>query len=367
MRIAILTLPLHTNYGGILQAYALQTVLERMGHEVKVLSPPPYKPRPIWIMPLVYVKRASEKIFHNEDIPIFIPREDYSRKNTEQFISSHINRHTVSRWEELKGLFDVYIVGSDQIWRPKYADMFSGITNAFLEFASNWQITRIAYAPSFGTKEWEYSTEQTTICRNLIQLFDKVSVREDSGVELCNDKFGVIATHVVDPTMLLDLQEYTLLLENSETKPNKGQLMCYLLDKTNEKINLVSKLAEEKHMVFFDTLKEIDKSRVTGRDCIQPSVEQWLRSIKDADLIVTDSFHACVFSIIFQKQFYVIPNEMRGNSRIESLLKMFDLSDRIITTSEKLNDNQIDYSPIQRRLDSFKEYSMQFLKNIQAR
>lgn len=364
MRIAILTLPLHTNYGGILQAYALQTVLERMGHDVKVLSPPPYKPHPVWIMPMVYIKRGVEKFIKGKDIPVFIPREDHSRKNTELFIKANINRYFVKDWKKLQGLFDIYVVGSDQIWRPKYAEMFSGINNAFLDFAKYWDIKRIAYAPSFGTDHWEYSEEQTAICSKLLKLFDRVTVREDSGVYLCKEKLDINAEHVLDPTMLLSAEEYSKLIDCSINLSAGGKMTCYILDRNPEKTNIINGVARLMNLDPFYTLKEIDQSKVTGKDSVQLPVEQWLCSIRDAELVITDSFHACVFSIIFHKQFYCILNESRGNSRIYSLMKLFGLENRIISSIDGITAQPVDYSMVQKKLEAFKKQSTQVLQEL---
>src|SRR5690606_15864360 len=102
--------------------------------------------------------------------------------------------------------FDTYIVGSDQCWRPKYSP---NITNYFLDFLNDKQnVIRISYAASFGTSDWEFNEPETKMCRDLIQKFDAVSVRESSGIELCQKYLDKEAQHVLDPTMLLELDDY---------------------------------------------------------------------------------------------------------------------------------------------------------------
>lgn len=227
MKIAILTLPLHTNYGGILQAYALQTVLERMGHEVWVIDSPRFLHLPFYKLPFSYIKRFLRKYvlgkririfyeqYHNRTYPIII-------QNLQPFIDKHIHRLEVTDLSSLnKYNFEAIVVGSDQIWRPQY---YPQIENAYLKFAKRWNVKRISYAASYGAEEWEYTPKQTVHCMELIKQFDAVSVREESGMILCSKYLGVKAQHVLDPTMLLDLKDYIDLFETAGTPKSKGTL-----------------------------------------------------------------------------------------------------------------------------------------------
>lgn len=341
MRIAILTLPLHTNYGGILQAYALQTVLERMGHEVVVIDKPYGWILPLWKRPLIYTKRIIQKfLLGKKDITILaerIQKQNYPviSQYTQPFIDKYIHRKVVNSPEEIQESdFDAIVVGSDQIWRPRY---YSHIENAYLAFAKHWNIKRIAYAASFGTDDWEYTPEQTKICGDLLKLFDTVSVRESSAVGLCKEHFGVEAQHVLDPTMLLDKEDYICLIEAAGTPKSKGTLLNYILDETPEKHELIEWIAKEKGLAPFRVNSKVEDPTAPLEERIQPPVEQWLRGFYDADFVITDSFHACAFSILFNKPFVVIGNKERGMARFESLLSMFGLEDRLISSVEDYN------------------------------
>lgn len=336
MKIGILTLPLHTNYGGILQAYALQTVLERMGHEVCLIEKRRKPMRlPLWKTPLVYGKRIARNLM-GHPFPIFyeqkINREmPIIRQNTDQFINKYIKLRFVDDFSEIKKTdFDAIVVGSDQVWRPKY---FHEIEHAFLDFTKGWNIKRIAYAASFGTDEWEYTMEQTERCGELLRHFDAVSVREDSGVTLCHAHIDVEAQHVLDPTMLLAKEDYIQLFENANTPKSKGNLLNYILDEAPEKLALIDKIAKEKDLVSFRVNSKVENREASLQERIQPSVEQWLRGFYDAEFVITDSFHACVFSILFNKPFIAVGNKDRGMSRFTSLLSMFGLEKRLLTSS----------------------------------
>lgn len=336
MKIGILTLPLHTNYGGILQAYALQTVLERMGHEVEVIDTPNIKSSPsLWTIGKRIIKKLLGRkvsLFlekkYNKEFPII-------SQYTQLFVDKYIHRKVVNTPEELQeDDFDAIVVGSDQIWRPKY---YGKIENAYLKFAKDWNIKRIAYAASFGTDEWEYTPHQTARCGELLRMFDAVSVREASGVGLCKEYFGVEAKHVLDPTMLLNKEDYIKLIETAGTPKSKGTLLNYILDDTPEKRALIEQIAKDKGLVPFRVNSRVEDHNAPLEERIQPPVEQWLRGFYDAEFVVTDSFHACVFSILFNKPFVVVGNKERGMARFISLLKMFGLENRLICSVDEYN------------------------------
>ena len=339
MKIGVLTLPLHTNYGGILQAYALQHVLQSMGHEVLVIDEKKDFKFSLKRRIEMYVKGKVKRLLKGKNAIIYSP-EYYKQlweartKFTGQFISEHISRRVVSHVAELsESDFDAFVVGSDQIWRARYARPFPGVGNAFLQFSQGWNVRRLSYAASFGVDEWEYTETETTDCAAMARLFDAVSVREASGVKLCQTHLGVDAQHVVDPTMLLDAATYTQLIK-ADTPHSSGGLMCYLLDQGGEVEQIVSSIAEAKVLKPFSTNTQTENQQLSLEERIQPPVEEWLQGFRDAEFVVTDSFHACIFSILFAKPFVVIGNRSRGMARFESLLRMFGLTDRLVCSHE---------------------------------
>lgn len=369
MKIGILTLPLHINYGGILQAYALQTVLERMGHEVHVIEKK-YKPLrlPIYKIPLCYGKRIAMNLLGHKT-PVFYERkynreQPVVRQNTDKFIHKYIHFVQYDDFSDIKeSEYDVIVVGSDQVWRPKYFGI-NIIEQAYLKFAEDWNIKRIAYAASFGTDEWEYSSQQTEACGRLLKKFDAVSLREESGVELCKQYFGVDAYHVLDPTMLLDKEDYIKLFTDAHTPKSKGNLLCYILDETEEKKAFIKRFADERGLIPFRVNSKVENKNASLSERIQPPVEQWLRGFYDASLIVTDSFHACVFSILFNKNFFVFPNETRGTARIQSLLSSFHISNRMIGIDNTYMEASIDWNEINLILKKEKGKFLTAIKSI---
>lgn len=369
MKVGILTLPLHTNYGGILQAYALQTVLERMGHEACVLNKSQMKRLPSnWFLALL--KRAVKKFVLRRKVRVFA--ESYHNKyyplmsqNTQPFIEKYIKQHIVQSLLDVEEKdYDAIVVGSDQVWRPCcFRPMWNASMElAFLEFSKSWNIKRIAYAASFGSDLWEYNSQETEECKKLAKLFSVISVREQSGVSLCKDYLNANAVVVPDPTMLLSKEDYVSLIESSNVPPSSGKLLCYVLDETPEKKDLIELVSKKKNLRPFRVNSKIEDTFAPVEERIQPPVEQWLRGFYDADFIVTDSFHACVFSIIFEKPFIVYGNPSRGMARFESLLSLFGLENNLITSlSDYKDDCGIKVTSLD-AVNHFREKGLQTLK-----
>lgn len=333
MRILILTQPLYSNYGCILQNYALQKVLKDMGHEVWT------EDRRVRINFVVWSKIFLYNLFVKRKfvIPRFV---EYAQRSTsEEFIKQHI-KLTVpishKRKNKLKKYeFKAYIVGSDQVWRKSYSPY---IYNYFLDFAIKIKAKKIAYAASFGIDNWEYSDKETEKCSFLLNLFDAVSVREQSGVTLCKKYFGINAKCLVDPTLLLNESDYGRLIVNqSFFSEDIKYCFSYILEKDSSKSSIIDKITTFLHCKNI-LVPSVSQGRTMNLKSIF-TIEKWLYGVKNASVVVTDSFHGCVFSIIFKKPFIALKNKARGLERIESLLNKFGLSYRLIDSIEDLNEN----------------------------
>lgn len=381
MKIGILTQPLQINYGGLLQNYALQQVLIRAGHEVETMDQ--QNRRVNWLRSKLGRGKAIlfSQIFPSKySKPRYRPSDKEMasiRRNTNHFIETHIQRsqsiHSTADFKSVAQAkrYDAYIVGSDQCWRPRYNSFLSCM---FLDFVKQENVKRIAYAASFGTDQWELTPEQTAMAAPLAQKFDLVTVREDSGVDLCKEYLGVDATHVLDPTMLLTKEDYIHLIEQEKEPKSAGTLFNYILDPDAKKSAFVQQVAETYGLKSFQVLpkcqtevrtKEDIKKRI--EDCVYPGVTTWLRAFMDAELTIIDSFHGMVFSILFNKPFWVIGNAERGMSRFTSLLKVFHLEDRLID-EENLHlveiNKSIDWKAVNTILENNRSSSISLLLGI---
>lgn len=376
MKIGILTQPLYCNYGGILQCYALQTILQRMGHETIILQREFNRKHNILDACVYYAKHFVKLTLGKKSswhYYVDSQKRDYIAQNTYKFIEKNINprtNHCYSTKELKKEVekqkLNAIIVGSDQVWRPDYSPC---ISNYFLDFLEgNCSIKKISYAASFGKDQWTLSEKKTVKLRKLLKEFNSVSVREKSAIKLCKDVFHVEATQVIDPTLLLDSKDYQALVAPNKT--NRGNLFCYIIDKNKKKREIINFLSKKNNYKPFESMpllsdtkdnlyKDIDK-------CVYPPIEDWISAFSEADMVLTDSFHGTVFSIIFNKPFWVIGNKGRGMARFESLLSLFNLNCRLISESNLMNidfTKQIDWETVNERRNVLKKSSLLFLTN----
>lgn len=376
MKIGIITQPLQTNYGGLLQNYALQQTLLKLGYDVYTINrkyPIDVYSYKLYKYLIFHIKQIIHKYIGNPYSPT--KKEKFEIiKNCTKFIEDNIiTTDSIIDYKEYiellqKHSFDTFVVGSDQVWRPQYSP---NIKDDFCIFCENRKnIKRIAYAASFGTSEWEFNEEETKECSRLAKLFDAISVREDSGITLCNSNLGVNAELVLDPTLLLDKEHYVKLVEKYNEEVSDGDLFCYILDDVDCIHDAIIDIEKKTMMKSFQvkakktnyTLKRGEKIS----DYTIPSPTKWLRAFMDANMVFTDSFHGCVFSVIFNKPFWVIGNKNRGNARFDSLLKLFNLENRRIHINEINNidfGNPIDWEQVNSIKKAWQEKSINFLKD----
>lgn len=370
MNIGVISLPLHNNFGGILQAYALQKVLRDLGHNAVLIDKSRYVSLGPWYIKYpIYIKNAILKFIMRQNV-VVKPDVEINRitrtiaQHTEPFIDKYIKRIYTRNFSNIKkNKFDAFIIGSDQVWRPRYFG--TRIENAYLDFAKEWDVKRIAYAASFGAEEWEYTNEQTSTCSELLKIFNAVSVRESSAVEFCKERLDVKAEHVLDPTMLLTKENYLNLFNIAGTAQSEGNLFCYVLDKNKNTNIIIDGIAKNKGLKQFYVNSRYEEADAPLEERVQQPVEKWLRAFHDAKYVITDSFHACVFSILFNKPFIVYGNKERGMARFESLLKLFELEERLVCSPEEVNkvlQTPVDWKRVNSIHKLMKEKSLSFLR-----
>lgn len=372
MKIAIMTQPLGRNYGGIMQAWALQQVLKSAGHEPVTIDRQADAKGPAYHAARLGYRTLQKALGKRQGLINFERHFPYILQNTQAFITQHLSMSKrLDSTAKLKAHFeheqyDAVIVGSDQTWRPSYSP---NIENFFLDFLQGSDIKRIAYAPSFGVDEWEFTEEQTRRCAPLAKQFDAISVRESSGVDLCKKYLGVDATHVLDPTLLLERQTYEALYKKKDLPARQG-IYTYILDQADWKGHVVETVKQVLNKPQFSnqpTETDLAKlSKETLSDSVMPSLEGWIKGFAEADFVITDSFHGTVFSIIFNKPFLVVGNNERGLSRFKSLLDIFDLNDRLVAKScvgvSDIKAKDIEWERVNAKLLALRETSISFLK-----
>lgn len=345
------------NYGQILQCYALQKYLRDMGHDaflIRYLSDGDIVRTPIW-----------KKIFKAFNIPVLIKylkqnssvkKIDEEKKSNNRFfdvfknkyiVQSDIIYHKYSDLQKNPPCADIYIVGSDQVWNPFYIggnkmEMFKTIANVyFLNFGN---AKRVSYAASWGVKK--LSKSEINIIKPLLAKFDYVSVREESGIDLCKKCGYENAEWVADPTMLLPASIYRNLYKNSVVKEIKEKYMFLYLLNNKHKISL-------DEIYAFGKKKGLKIVYVTGNSMFDKKekcfaqIEEWLYYIDNAEFIITDSFHCGVFSTIFNKKYGILPlvgEKKEMNARFDSLFSRYKIAPRYLK-SDDFHELYEDYSP----------------------
>lgn len=350
MNIGILTQPLGRNYGGILQNFALQQVLKSLGHNPVTIT----SEQTLLTFSLSYCKATLMKCMGKN---VAYPKRIHEDKLiTVDFIQKYIHRTKsftfTTPYLLYKYNLQCVISGSDQVWRPIY-NMGRGLARMYQNFVWGKKCKRIAYAASFGVDTWEYTMDQTKKCSKLAKRFDAISVREKSGIKLCKEHLGVDAIEVLDPTLMLSAEHYTSLCKNVPQRTEKF-IAAYVLDLDSEKKEKITLFAEKCGLPL--RLFSADKN-------VNFTVEEWLSIFRDAEYVITDSFHGTVFSIINHKPFISIANEDRGASRFHSLLGKFDLEERLISDYSEIKQMpDVNWATVDTKIAEWQNISKEFLE-----
>ena len=348
-KIGILTFqePENCNYGAILQSYAGYKMVEKIEKNVEIVD---FK-----------LERGSWK---NRLFVYFISTP--FRKFSKKFLKLSKKIKIEEDLKNLNNEFNIFIVGSDQVWRAGTTNIAGKVF--YLDFVNKLN-KKIAYAASFGVDFWEGDKKLTEEIKPLIKRFNAISVREESGIGICKNTFGIDNTVcVLDPTLMISKEDYQPILEDWKDKSHlsKRYIAHMLLDDNdklrNESQNIANYLKAE-----INYIKGKEKNFFIKKDFLYNSVSQWLTYLKNAELVITDSFHCTVFSLIFHKKFVVVANSGRGIARLETLLEKVGLRERLFTNIEdviksEILDKEIDYNEVDKKLEVHRKFSIEFLK-----
>lgn len=346
----------NVNYGSALQCFALQKYLKKRGHDVTLLRD--YRANPIPIVKrFKYIKTG-----------VLFCKKLHSLVKLQKFIKNNIAlsaRGYISYKQLVNNCPDVdcHIVGSDQIWHD--AKNFR-----YLTYAPDDKL-KMSYAASFGMSQ--ISEQMKNTITPYLRRFDKISVREDSGVKIIND-LGYEAIHVLDPTLLLNYQEYPYI-KNIKYLIGKSTkyIYCYFLNlQSLEDVHYknVKEYAEEKHMTIYVTAPLNYDLFSKEKGLLFPSVEEWLGLYHDAECIFTNTYHGLLFCIIFKKQFVFFYNShSQGIDRFTSILSRLGLEDRMIDSNIDENirvllSQKIDYDKVYQKIDEWRSVTDKYFESV---
>ena len=364
MKIAIISTQFAINYGAVLQAIALKKSINNLGYECEILDF-----RPInnidgrktifkWnnIKSIVY----SSLLFLN-----FKFRKERQKKilRFNEFVKKNgcLSKNKYNSYKDLKDKlphYDVFVCGSDQIWNLNLFDDLS----FFLKFEDKYPKSKfIAYAPSITEK---LKTIQLKKITENISHFTSISVREKIGSKQLSEHLGYKVKNVLDPVFLLSKKQWLSLEEPLEI--NESYILNYGLvggKNTSELLNKAKKRFDLKVVnVNIDPFNKFNADyNLTN---LSPGNFIWL--VRNADFVISSSFHGMVFAIVFQKQFLATPASFRS-SRHENVLGILNLENRLLSEKDDLNNKlslkSIDYNLVQTFLNKAKSESIDYLKN----
>lgn len=301
------------NYGAVLQAAALEHICRQLGHEAQHLD---YMAKPK-ISPKGRVGQLLRKLgLRKTPKANQVANEEAFERFRRSFLTRTKRIKSRKQFSAVAKELDAAIVGSDQVWRPAFAKD----TLAFFLGYVPKGIDRVAYAASFGIAAWEQADDVvlTEAVRKELQEFKSISCREESGVQICRDVFGVGAEHVLDPLLLVDNSFFERVLTNSSIKSG-AKLVYYKLDsspKFQEDMKVVAKQIGSGAVNIY--LKDTNVREYR-------EVPDWVALIRNSEVVVTDSFHCICLALRFGKEVIFCPNEKRGQTRLDSLYNLLSV------------------------------------------
>ena len=371
MKVGIVTITDGQNYGNRLQNYALQAVLCDLGLEVETLKRRTSRDKSLFCNIEFFIKQIIKRIVGRKDTQFarLCRKRRFNSFNKEYISFSSYVLHDNVAPRDLSAKYDYFVCGSDQIWNARFDIVKEDIKNNLAFFASEEQ--RIAYAASFGTKDIANGYED--LFRDELKKFKSIGVREEEGKrivsELCNRKDVKV---VIDPTIMLTQEQWKRIEKKPKyIKEGERFIVSYVISEDNKKLkDYISDIANQYNARIIKLSVEfLADDRVVNRDffCTMPNEFIWL--ISHAECVLTDSYHASIFSILFHKPFICykrkaieVGNDM--GSRIENLLKMFDLVDFIDDIDEPIKKpRQFDEKNVELIQERQRKVALLFLKD----
>lgn len=366
IKIGIITMHKVLNAGSSLQAWALYHKIEQLGYSCEIID---------YQYPNQFHRSQQQTIDTRHDlIRSWINRGKYFLLYRTKKQHQRFSKFWQSSWQSSapyntpKSLqlnpprYDIYIVGSDQVWNPK---CMYGDPSFFCAFAKDKP--RISYASSFAQADIPdelYKTYET-----LLSGFSSISVREEGARDLVRKLTGKDATVVCDPTLLLTKQDYAPFIAKSEIKIKKPYILAYILSYAYNPyptiLEVIEKVSRERKLpVFYMMANTIDDYHI-GNSITNAGPNEFLQLIADAECVVTSSFHGVAFALNFEKDFYaVLPKNVDNNNRIYSLLNIVGAQDRIVQNDPNFHISQrsINYNDITKRIKLFRDRSIEYLE-----
>lgn len=383
-KVGIITIVNVNNYGAELQAFATFRKLQLMGYNAEIINYLYYKDwryidskmscsfnsMSIKGKIIYFAKYRVASFVLNKILPLIC--KDVKQRIA-NFNSFHQHNTRFSKlYKSMKDLYtdtpiyDVYMVGSDQVWNPNAS---SSIEPYFLTFAPHSALT-VSYASSFGVSKIENNSIANRIKLGLSSI-KTISVRESSGVNLVKELTGRTAQLVCDPTLLLNKSEWTMFMKPVSNMPQR-YVLIYQLSESDAIVKLATRIGKQEQIPVYRICKRAFKVKKDKGvvNILNAGPSEFLSLITNASFIITNSFHGTAFSINFDVPFYtVVSAKKKNNNRMESLLDYVGLGKRIVKDDVDITNLPIvgyDVNATQLKLKSFRLESEKFLEDALA-
>lgn len=355
MKIGILTFHETTNYGAVLQAYALNRKCLELGYESEIIDykcekfEKEYKTFRIYTQSFKGYIGAIIKV-----VPRYKLRKQF-KKFKKNYLNISENKYDRTNINYSNEIYDMFITGSDQVWNYKLTDFDK---TYFLDFVKDSN-KKNSYSASFGISE--IPAKYINQYNELLKDYNHMAVREAKGKQIIYELFEKEVELTLDPTFLIEASEWEKLAIYKHRQP---YILVYQLHKSELFTKNIKKIIEETGLkVIF--IQAPLKNEIDSEVIRDAGPQEFLGLFKNAEYILTDSFHGVAFSIIFNKEFFVHLSEKKGNSnsRIENILSIFNLRERQVSSIIELNKfNKIKYYEVNERLNIKREESIKYLK-----
>lgn len=365
MKIGISTIIDYDNYGNRLQNYAGQEVLKSLGFEVETIPDIPVVSKPKEVSLKSKIKKSILRGLrgispsYKKKIDTMLYNQKFRKERFIEFTQKNIKMCNVeinnfSDLCQLDNKFDYFITGSDQVWNYNFRPY---LDKDFLGFVSKEK--RISYASSFGVSS--LPEDYIEKYHKFLSEMNYLSVREHAGQRIIKDLTGRDAQVLIDPTMMLHKDEWLQIASKPKCTPNKKYLLTYVLgNQTDEFKDFVDCLAKEKDLEVLSLLNPYDKDI----HCVDPG--EFVYLINQADVMITDSFHGAVFSILMETPFVIFERQdsfVSMNSRIETLVTTFKMESRLSSHIKTVDDvYNIDFTHIDEILNYERHKAIDYLK-----
>lgn len=364
-KVCVVTWSGGTNFGTNLQAYALIEKLNLLGYDASMKGSITGNIN-YFLHPAFVVDRVANKLKQKHSKKNATSEDKGKEKKFKEFCDTYLprlNSHGKEEWEQIEREYLAFVTGSDQVWNPNYFQSMM-----MLDFVNSKRIKKIAYAPSIGVSEL---TEQTRKkYKRLLSSYSAIGMRETQGAKLISDISPVPVTTVLDPTLLLTDKDWNQLADKAEIDKtwdtDKPYILCYFVGHRKNYCDYINLVKEKTGMNCIVIPMDVDLSNCgTVATGVGPREFIWL--IKNADIVCTDSFHATVFSIQYQRELYVLKrfddnSKVSQNGRLYEILNTYKLQNRWVSNErEFIRDRNINYDTVYHILNDKRKCSERYL------